>query len=243
MCVWADLLDIYNPGTFDGEVVELSIPERIAPLFSPELRTTTILVWGIWASASMAYSMYPSCLINSRYYSFLPKFLISVPSFFSPQADYVIISFAGIPGSVAAMYAVDTSLGRKGTMVISTVSTLISLLAFVLFSTNTAGVDNHSATAFILLVANMAASFASNIMWGVLYSFTPEAFPTPVRATAYGIASSFSKMAGIFAPLATGIFLRWGGIELPLWVSVGLFGVEAGLMWMLPFDTRDISAL
>ncbi|KAL3894049.1 MAG: hypothetical protein SGCHY_005496 [Lobulomycetales sp.] len=238
-----DIPEIYDPGTLSGSEDTSSFWDRMAPLFAPELRVTTILVWMIWASCSMAYSMY---------YAFLPKFLISVPNYFSAQADYVIISFAGVPGSVAAMYAVDTRLGRKGTMVVSTAATLISLLAFVVVSSAAAPRSEDpkasSLSLFVpllLLICNISASFFSNIMWGVLYSFTPEAFPTNVRATAYGIASGMSKMAGIFAPLVTGalIELGGGGFTLPMWCSVLLFMLEGVLMFMLPFDTSGASAL
>lgn len=198
-----------------------TLSSRIRPLFAPGLFKTTVTVWSIWFTCSMAYSMY---------YAFLPRFLSDAPSFFTPQSDYVIISISGIPGSVLAMHAVDSSLGRRGTAILSTVATLLSLVTYL----------NISGT-LIGLVSNCAASFFSNIMWGVVYSFTPESFPTNVRATGYGIASGLSKAAGIFAPLFTGFLLGFGA-GIPVAVSVVLFGVEASLMLLLP-ETRGSAAL
>jgi MFS family permease len=236
---------IYQISSTQDLLVEVCrLPHMSVSHHSFRLSCALLLFW--FGGSGVAQRWHIQCNLSifmNRYYSFLPKFLISVPSFFSPQADYVIISFAGVPGSFAAMYAVNTFLGRKGTMLTSTVIVLISLLSFIMFSTGSSGSSNHSSTAFILLLANICASFASNIMWSVLYSFTPEVFPTPVRATAYGIASSFSKMAGLFAPLLTGLLVSIGGIELPLWVSVTFFALEATLMYLLPYDTRGVRAL
>jgi hypothetical protein len=50
-------------------------------------------------------------------------------------------------------------------------------------------------------------------------------------------------MAGIFAPLLTGLLVSIGGIEVPLWFSVALFALKATLMYLLPCDTRGVSVI
>lgn len=38
-------------------------------------------------------------------------------------------------------------------------------------------------------------------MYGVLYAYTPEVFPTPHRGTGDALASAFNRILGILAPV------------------------------------------
>ena len=40
-----------------------------------------------------------------------------------------------------------------------------------------------------------------NAMYGVLYAYTPEAFPTPHRGTGDALASAFNRVMGLIAPI------------------------------------------
>jgi putative MFS transporter len=53
--------------------------------------------------------------------------------------------------------------------------------------------------------------------WGALYVFTPELFPTEVRAAGMGWASAMARVAGIIAPF---IGARLSGNNLPLALAV-----------------------
>ncbi len=48
---------------------------------------------------------------------------------------------------------------------------------------------------------NAMEYFFQSMFNAVLYGWTPEAFPAPVRGTACGIASFWGRLAGIVAPL------------------------------------------
>ena len=91
-------------------------------------------------------------------------------SFDVTYRNYFIISICGIPGSVVAMYVVDGRLGRKGTMAVSTFLTSGAMLLFSLLKT----ADGQ-------LAASCIESFLMNILYGALYSYTPEVFPAEVR--------------------------------------------------------------
>lgn len=71
----------------------------------------------------------------------------------------------------------------------------------------------------------------------VIYGYTPEVFPSSYRGTACGIASSFSRLAGVLAPLLTGILLSID-VSLPLYVACSCFAVTAYFMITLPIETR-----
>ncbi len=40
-----------------------------------------------------------------------------------------------------------------------------------------------------------------NAMYGVLYAYTPEVFPTPHRGTGDALASAFNRVMGLISPL------------------------------------------
>ncbi|KAJ3216758.1 hypothetical protein HK099_005744, partial [Clydaea vesicula] len=176
--------------------------DDLRPLFSKDLRTTTILVFLIWSTSSLAYSMF---------YSFLPKFLISIPNYFGPELDLIVISLSGIPGSVIASKLVETELGRKGTLFFSTIFTSLSIFFFMKVKTT-----------IFLLICNCTGAFFSNLMYGVIYSYTPEVFPTSVRGSGCGIASSLNRVMGIIGPLLSGYLISFG-CELSMYICVIVF--------------------
>lgn len=45
------------------------------------------------------------------------------------------------------------------------------------------------------------ASFFENAMYGVLYGYTPEVFPTPHRGTGDAFAAAANRITGLFAPI------------------------------------------
>lgn len=49
---------------------------------------------------------------------------------------------------------------------------------------------------------NVMEYFFQSMFNAVLYGWTPEVFPAPVRGTACGLASFFGRLSGIIAPLA-----------------------------------------
>jgi putative MFS transporter len=43
-------------------------------------------------------------------------------------------------------------------------------------------------------------SFALLGTWGALYAFTPEVYPTDLRASGMGVAGAVARFGGLFAP-------------------------------------------
>jgi MFS family permease len=79
-------------------------------------------------------------------------------------------------------------------------------------------------------------------MFGVLYCYTPEVFPTNVRGTAVGIASSLGRISGCIAPILTGALLDIS-LSIPLYLSASFLCIAAVFMVMLPLETRGKAAL
>lgn len=129
--------------------------------------------------------------------AFLPQYLQNAGKDVAPTPtsivyrNYAITSVIGVPGSLIGYYAVNWKyLGRKGTMAISTLLTGVILFIFTISS------DSNFQLAFSSLEA-----FFQNIMYGVLYAYTPEVFPAPNRGTGTGIASFLNRVCGLCAPI------------------------------------------
>lgn len=134
---------------------------RIKPLFGyKRLGINTGLLWFMWATIGMGYPLFNA---------FLPQYLTSVDPNAPPTPtsvvyrNYAITSIVGCPGSIIACYTVDIKyVGRKGTMAFSAMLTGIFIFLFTTSS------DADFQLAFSCLVA-----FFQNIMYGVLYAYTP----------------------------------------------------------------------
>ncbi|QIX02255.1 hypothetical protein AMS68_007772 [Peltaster fructicola] len=105
--------------------------------------------------------------------------------------DLIAIYAPGIVAVVIGtmMYGVP-SVGRKWTMVIS-----VGLMGASIFIYST--VNDRASN----IGLNMMEYFFQSMFNAVLYGWTPEAFPSPIRGTACGVASFWGRLFGIIAPL------------------------------------------
>lgn len=138
---------------------------------------SSVLVSIVWGLIGLAFPLYNA---------FIPYYLQThvaagqqANSTYITYRNSLIIAVLGVPGALLAGVMVELRIGRKGAISISTVLTGM----FLLLST-TAKSSNAQ------LGWNCAFNFTSNIMYGVLYAYTPEIFPARVRGTAIGMAAS-----------------------------------------------------
>ena len=125
--------------------------------------------------------------------------LISVP-IRTTYRNYIIIYVVGIPAVLlaAALWRVPL-LGRKYTMVISSALMATSLFLFAAVNTPASNIG-----------LNAMEYFFQSLFNAVLYGWTPEAFPAPVRGTAAGLASFWGRLISIVAPLVAAKLLSRG---------------------------------
>lgn len=122
----------------------------------------------------------------------------------------VIMTLAQLPGYFTAAWLIE-KWGRKAVLTTFLFGTALSSVAFGFASNIT-----------LILIAGMLLSFFNLGAWGALYAYTPELYPTQVRATANGAAEAFGRLGGILGPLLLGIFLAHGySFEL----IFGIFGI------------------
>jgi hypothetical protein len=162
---------------------------HIRALFATKkLAFSTSLITIIWAFIGLGFPLYNA---------FLPYIQATRGVDYGDGSTYItyrnslIIAVLGVPGCILGGVLVETPyIGRKGTLAASTV-----LTGVFLFCSTTALTSNS------LLGWNCAYNFMSNIMYAVLYAYTPEIFPTKDRGTGNAITASANRVFGIMAPI------------------------------------------
>lgn len=194
---------------------------------SKRLALSLSLVILSWALIGLAFPLYNA---------FLPSYLELRGTANKPLSvgttyrNTLIVAVMGIPGSIIAGVLVELRIGRKGTLFGS-----LLLTGIVLFGSTTAKSPNS------YLAWNCFFNFFSTIMYGVLYAYTPEVFPTKIRGTAVGLAASANRVLGVFAPIIA-IFADLS-TSAPIFVSGALFLVSAVLVAFYPYEPRNKSSL
>jgi hypothetical protein len=76
----------------------------------------------------------------------------------------------------------------------------------------------------------------------VLYAYTPEVFPAPIRGTGTGMSSFLNRVAGLCAPIVA-INAGSSNPKAPIYASGGLFIAAFFSMLVLPIETRGKQTL
>ncbi|KIX08884.1 uncharacterized protein Z518_03541 [Rhinocladiella mackenziei CBS 650.93] len=202
-------------------------PQKLKGLFStPKMAFSTICMILLWCMIGMAYPLYNS---------FIPLYLADKGvtsgnnTINSTYRTYCIQAVCGIPGSIIAGLAVDVRrIGRKGVGVLSCILTGVFLFLYTRANSSSA-----------ILGFSCAISFFQNIVYGILYSYTPELFPAPIRGSGNGLVAVFNRFSGLAAPF---IAAYVGVNNSPIWVSAGLFIVAGVVFAILPYEMRGRAA-
>lgn len=165
---------------------KLSFTHVRALFSSPKLAFSTSLIMLVWGFIGLAYPLYNA---------FLPYLQAIKGAEFGDGSTYLtyrnslIIAVLGIPGVMLGAVMIELPrFGRKGTLALST-----CLTGAFLYCTTTAVTSNQ------LLGWNCAFNFCSNIMFAVLYAYTPEIFPTKDRGTGNALTATSNRIFGIMA--------------------------------------------
>lgn len=193
--------------------------------------------------------------------AFLPYIQATRGAEFGDGSTYItyrnslIIAVLGVPGALLGGVLVELKgFGRRGTLALSTAATGAFLYA------STTALDSAS-----LLGWNCAYNFTSNVMYAVLYAYTPETFVTPHRGTGNALTATANRVFGIMAVSAEtcpsgwvagcadfecAFFLQpiiamFANLETaaPVYTSGALFIVAGLLVLLMPFETQGKASL
>lgn len=203
-------------------------PHRIMALFStPRMALSTGLMLFLWCAIGMAYPLYNS---------FIPIYLEAKGvssgggSLNETYRNYAIQAVCGIPASVIGGFTAEMKrIGRKGTGAIACLCTGVFLFLFTRANTPA------SVLGFSCVIA-----FFQNLVYGLLYSYTPELFPAPIRGTGNGLVALVNRLSGLMAPLIA----AYVGVNtsMPIWISAALFIVAGFVFLALPYEMRGRAA-
>jgi len=78
--------------------------------------------------------------------------------------------------------------------------------------------------------------------WGVTYTYTPELYPTAIRAGGAGLAAGAGRLVGAFAPSLVPLMLvRFGGPYGVFMIFAAVMLAGALVVWVLGEETRGRS--
>lgn len=158
-----------------------------AVLFAPVLRKRTLLLALAWFGLSFGYYGVFTWL--------RPIFISQGIEVLQTYWFLVVLAAAQVPGYLLAAYWVER-LGRRITLAIFLLSSAVASMVFAL-----------STAPAVVIGASLLLSFSLLGGWGALYAYTPEVYPTEVRATGMGFAGAVARAAGIVAAQVGGILL------------------------------------
>ena len=168
----------------DVTVRKVSLATSFAYLWSRSMRRRTAVVWLIWFV--VVFSFY-------GFFTWIPTLLVQQGIQVTKSFNYSLIIFvAQIPGYFTGAW-LSERLDRKNTIAIFLTGAALS--AFWL---------SQSSSATMILISGAVLSFFLNGATAGEYAYTPEMFPTWVRATATGAASAFGRIGSISAPIIIG---------------------------------------
>ena len=126
----------------------------------------------------------------------------------------------GLLGVIAAALLVER-VGRKWLLATTGPLSALSLVIFALV------LDSPAAAQFWLLVFG----FVVQVAIPVLYTYVSELYPTHLRATGFGWASTISRVGAGLVPLIFGSLL-WPVLGLPLTFAITGALVVLAVIWM-----------
>lgn len=162
-------------------------PIKLGVLFTT-YRRETIALWAVWFA--IAFSYYGMFL-------WLPSVLVDKGFSMIQSFRYVLLmTLAQLPGYFTAAYVVE-KWGRKRTLTVFLVLSGVMSVGF--------GLSNSIS---MLLLTGSLLSFFNLGAWGALYAYTPENYPTEIRAVGTGFAASFGRIGSVIAPFLVGAMVQ-----------------------------------
>ncbi|CAM0902684.1 unnamed protein product [Alopecurus aequalis] len=166
--------------------------KSVSKLLSPKLLRATVLLW--MAFFGNAFSYYGIVLLTSELSNgnriCAKQEVESVHSNNSSLYKNVFISsFAEIPGSLVSALIVDR-VGRKLSMASMLFTGCVFLFPLV-----------FSQADMLTRISLFGARLCISASFTIVYIYAPEIYPTSVRTTGIGVASSVGRIGGILCPL------------------------------------------
>ena len=194
---------------------------RIGELFSGRYVRRTVMLWILWFGVVLTYY---------GIFLWIPSILATRGLSEVRSNEFFFLStLAQVPGYFSAAWLVER-IGRKPTLVAYLLGTAASAFMFGNAGTGT----DAFIWAALLSFFNLGA-------WGVVYTITPELYPTSVRATGSGVAAAVGRVGGIIGPYLTPVLVTAIAVNGTFAVFMALLVITALSVAVLGEETRGRS--
>lgn len=204
----------------------------ISDLLGEQMRSTTLLLWLIWFAC--AFSYYGIVLMTTEILQEMKEGTCDAKDQCSfncrdlDTSDYVELlwtTIAEFPGLIVTLLILEY-VGRKATLA-------ITIFGFAIFSFIVPHANSENATIFCLFVARafISGSFQA------AYVYTPEVYPTSMRAIGLGLCSGFARVGALITPFIAQVLIRRSQVAAAS--TYGVVALIAALASMLlPIETK-----
>jgi MFS transporter, putative metabolite:H+ symporter len=206
--------------------VRVPVPPRSrgtwSELLSPAYRGRTLIVWVLWAAAY---------LIANSLNNWMPTLYTTVYHLGLPQALRAasMTNVAQVVLVLVCAMVIDRT-GRKYWMMgaFGFGAVLLSVLAF-------GGTQDVS---WVIVFSTLSYGLVGSIA-AVVYLYTPEIYPTRMRAIGTGVATSWLRVASAIGPTLVGFMLGKGGVDsvFLMFAGVAVLGLVAATRMI---ETRNL---
>jgi putative MFS transporter len=204
---------------------QVPVPPRArgkwSELLSPAFRGRTLIVWVLWSAAF---------LIANSLNNWMPTLYTTVYHLDLPQALRAasMTNVAQVALVLLCAMVIDRT-GRKYWMMgaFGCGAVLLSVLAF-------GGTQNVS---WVIVFSTLSYGLIGSIA-AVVYLYTPEIYPTRMRAIGTGVATSWLRIASAIGPTLIGFMLAKGGVDsvFLMFAGVAVLGLVASTQMI---ETRN----
>lgn len=190
---------------------------HLSELWQGRFFKRTLMLWLIWFGIVFSYY---------GIFTWLPKLMTERGYDIIKTFEYVLMmTLAQFPGYFSAAWLVE-KIGRK-----------ITLATYIAACAVCAYFFGQSDSVMQILIWGSLLSFFNLGAWGVLYSYTPELYPTEFRAFGSGWAAAIGRMGGIIAPLVVPmvmtqengyvkVFMMFAAVLVAVAVIIAVLGEE-----------------
>lgn len=211
---------------------------RFQDLISPKFRKTSLLLWFIWFN--LAFTYYGIALMTTEIFQGMDENAGSCEATdtsavknpdcgckllnFNDYRDMMWTSFAEFPGVFCTMLLLER-FGRKNTLAFQMFVTAVGY--FLLFICS-------GRTMITVLIFVIRGSI--NGAFQGFYVYTPEVYPTTVRALGLGLCSAVARVGAMLTPFVAQVLLRES-----MRLALGVYGATCLICTvctlLLPFET------
>ncbi|WP_438319235.1 MFS transporter [Sporosarcina sp. FA9] len=200
----------------DGKPKQSTV-SKLTSLWSKKYIKRTLMLWIVWFM--VVFSYYGMFL-------WLPSVMVLKGFVMIKSFKYVLImTLAQLPGYFSAAWLIERA-GRK-----------FVLATYLLGTATSAFLFGNAETLSMLLLYGSLLSFFNLGAWGALYAYSPEQYPTAIRATGSGMAAAVGRIGGIFGPLLVGVLLA-RGFEFGFIFSIFSVAIVIGVLAVVFLGTE-----